>query len=299
MFVWLAGLALAADPADDWQKQEVAHLQNVRQVTSDFVRAGEGYFSPDGKQIIFQAEEKGTGNPFYQIFVLDLATGRPSPRQPRRRQDDLRLLPPDGKKIIFASTHLDPDAQGSTPPSTSSARRTQKAGRRRRYVWDFDPHMDIFEANPDGGGPQAPDRRARATTPRGPTRRTASTSSSARSADRRPANCTIMDADGKNAAQADERAGLLQRRAVLLARRQAGHLPQRPQEEGPPAALRHQRRRQRRAGADRRPTWVYWGPFWHQDGKHIIYAGRRPRAPAAGRTTTCTGWTSTRARRCG
>ena len=59
----------------DWQKLEAAHLKNIRQVTSDFVRAGEGYFSPDGKQIIFQAEEKGTGNPFYQIFVMDLDTG--------------------------------------------------------------------------------------------------------------------------------------------------------------------------------------------------------------------------------
>ena len=47
-------------------------------VTSGFVRAGEGYFSPDGKQIIFQAEEKDTGNPFYQIFTMDLATGRVS-----------------------------------------------------------------------------------------------------------------------------------------------------------------------------------------------------------------------------
>ena len=48
----------------------------VAQVTDGFVRAGEGYFSPDGKKIIFQAEEKDTGNPFYQIFVMDLATGK-------------------------------------------------------------------------------------------------------------------------------------------------------------------------------------------------------------------------------
>src|SRR5258705_1329058 len=79
MLVWLASLALAlaADPVTaDWQQQESAHLRNVRKVTADFVRAGEGYFSPDGKQIIYQAEEKDTGNPFYQIFVQDLATGR-------------------------------------------------------------------------------------------------------------------------------------------------------------------------------------------------------------------------------
>ena len=31
MFIWLASLALAADPvAVEWQKQESAHLQNIR-----------------------------------------------------------------------------------------------------------------------------------------------------------------------------------------------------------------------------------------------------------------------------
>ena len=58
-----------------WEKAESAHLKNITQVTKDFVRAGEGYFSPDGKTIIFQAEEKDGGNPFYQIFTMDLATG--------------------------------------------------------------------------------------------------------------------------------------------------------------------------------------------------------------------------------
>src|SRR5207245_3889421 len=76
MLPLLAALALAAEPAADWDKDEGRHLSNVRQVTRDFVRAGEGYFSPDGKTIIFQAEEKDSGNPFYQIFTTDLATGK-------------------------------------------------------------------------------------------------------------------------------------------------------------------------------------------------------------------------------
>src|SRR5260370_39294197 len=74
MLVLLASLALAAAQSD-WQKQESVHLKNIHQVTHDFVRAGEGYFSPGGKRIIFQAEEQGTGNPFYQIFVMELETG--------------------------------------------------------------------------------------------------------------------------------------------------------------------------------------------------------------------------------
>jgi len=67
-------LLVAAQPNDDWKTAEAVHLKNIKQVTFDFVRAGEGYFSPDGKKIIFQAEEKDTGNPFYQIFVIDLET---------------------------------------------------------------------------------------------------------------------------------------------------------------------------------------------------------------------------------
>ena len=56
MFFVLAGLALAPGQASDWQRQEAPYLSNVRQVTADFVRAGEGYFAPDGKMVIFQAE---------------------------------------------------------------------------------------------------------------------------------------------------------------------------------------------------------------------------------------------------
>src|ERR1700739_3795986 len=110
MLVLLACLAAGAEPGD-WQKQEAVHLQNVRQVTRDFVRAGEGYFSPDGKQIIFQAEEKDTGNPFYQIFVMDLQTGKYRRISPGIGRTTRSHFSPDGKKVIFASSHLDPDAK--------------------------------------------------------------------------------------------------------------------------------------------------------------------------------------------
>src|SRR5205809_327489 len=151
MLVWLASLALAADPVTaDWQQQESAHLRNVRQVTADFVRAGEGYFSPDGQQIIYQAEEKDTGNPFYQIFVQDLATGRYRRVSPGVGKTTCAYFRPDGKKIIFASTHLDPDARKHYAEEFRRRAEDKKSGKRRRYVWDFDPFFDIFEANPDG-----------------------------------------------------------------------------------------------------------------------------------------------------
>ena len=110
MFAILACLALGADPAD-WEKAEAVHLKNIRQVTKDFARAGEGYFSPDGKTIIFQAEEKDTGNPFYQIFVMDLKTGKAVRVSPGVGRTTCGYFRPDGQKVIFASSHGDPDAK--------------------------------------------------------------------------------------------------------------------------------------------------------------------------------------------
>src|SRR5438874_6754276 len=110
MLTLFALAAFAAQPAE-WEQAESAHLKNIKQVTRDFARAGEGYFSPDGKTIIFQAEEKDTGNPFYQIFTQDLATGRPVRVSPGVGKTTCSFFSPDGKKIIFASSHLDPDAK--------------------------------------------------------------------------------------------------------------------------------------------------------------------------------------------
>src|SRR5262249_28587707 len=127
---------------------EAAHLHNIRQVTHDFVRAGEGYFSPDARQIIFQAEEKGGGNPFYQIFVMDLATSKATRVSPGVGKTTCSYFSPDGTKIIFASSHEDPKAKEHQ--AAEYKRREEEKGKRRRYQWDFDPYMDIYEANPDG-----------------------------------------------------------------------------------------------------------------------------------------------------
>ena len=80
---------LAAQPsterplsAEEVARLEAKHLQNIRQVTYGFFRAGEGYFRPDGKAIIFQAVPNLPASVFlaakpnqyeYQIFTCDLA----------------------------------------------------------------------------------------------------------------------------------------------------------------------------------------------------------------------------------
>src|SRR5262245_45351176 len=151
MYALLTLTLLAADQPD-WARAESAYLKNIRQVTNDFVRAGEAYFSPDGKTIIFQAEEKDTGNPFYQIFTQNLATGRVTRVSPGVGKTTCSYFSPDGKKIIFASSHLDPDAKKHYAEELKQREEEKKSGKRRRYVWDFDAHMDIFEANADGSG---------------------------------------------------------------------------------------------------------------------------------------------------
>ena len=106
----LALTTLVQPPAaGDWKAAEAAYLTNITQVTKDFARAGEGYFAPDGKSIVYQAEVKGDANPFYQIFTQDLATGAFRRISPGNGRTTCAYFRPDGKKLIYASSHEDPE----------------------------------------------------------------------------------------------------------------------------------------------------------------------------------------------
>ncbi len=127
---------------------ESKHLKNVRQLTSGFVKAGEGYFSPDGREIIYQAIRPEY--PFYQIYKQPLAGGKPQLLSTGRGRTTCSYFSPDGKKLLFASSHLDPKLSDTEAAARKQAEEDRKSGRRRRYSWDFDPYMDIFEADLDG-----------------------------------------------------------------------------------------------------------------------------------------------------
>src|SRR5262249_43043038 len=88
------------------------------------------------------------GNPFYQIFIMDLETGKTHRVSPGVGKTTCAWFTPDGKKVLFASSHLDPDAKKKQADEYKD--REANAGKRRPYKWDFDPYMDIFEANLDG-----------------------------------------------------------------------------------------------------------------------------------------------------
>jgi Tol biopolymer transport system component len=142
----LATAATAQEP--EVSQLESKFLFHVRQVTEGFAKAGEGYFSPDGKTIIYQAVP--LEYPFYQIYKQPLSGGEPKLVSTGRGRTTCAYFSPDGKRILFASSHLDPMLDKTEEQEIRQQAEDKKAGVRRRYSWDFDPYMDIFEARPNG-----------------------------------------------------------------------------------------------------------------------------------------------------
>lgn len=128
---------------------EGKYLSHIRQVTSGFQKAGEGYFSPDGKSIIYQAVPRDYV--FYQIYTQPLADGRPKLLSTGRGRTTCSYFSPGGRRVLFASSHLDPKLDDTEAAERKQIEADKQSGVRRRYKWDFDPHSDIFEADLDGG----------------------------------------------------------------------------------------------------------------------------------------------------
>jgi Tol biopolymer transport system component len=140
---------LGADEGMDVASAEARLLGNIRQVTFGFPRAGEGYFSPDGRWIVFQAYP--LGYPFYQIYVQSLEDRTLRRISPGRGRTTCAYFSPDGRHILFASAHTNPDLEAIE----KQAREEAAAGGRRRYQWDFDPAMEIYVCDFDGTGLRA------------------------------------------------------------------------------------------------------------------------------------------------
>ena len=118
---------------------------NTRQLIFEGRRSGEGYFSPDGRMLVFQSERE-PGNPFYQIYSLDLETGDTVRVSPGIGKTTCAFFRPGSDEVIFASTHLDPEAVKKQKAELDF----RASGKERRYSWDYDEQMDIFIARRDG-----------------------------------------------------------------------------------------------------------------------------------------------------
>jgi Tol biopolymer transport system component len=120
------------------------HLQNIRQLTFGGDNA-EAYFSPDGKKLAFQSNFKGWGHSCDQIHALTIADAKDSSYRPPlistgKGRTTCSYFMPDGKHILYASTHLAGEACPPEPPPRKD----------RKYLWQVLPSYDIFIADESG-----------------------------------------------------------------------------------------------------------------------------------------------------
>lgn len=125
---------------------ESRFLTGARQLTFEGRRAGEGYFSPDGRRLVFQSERE-PGNPFFQIYELDLETGDVRRISNGVGKTTCAFYQAGSGDILFASTHHDPRSLDHQRAELE----LRASGRQRRYAWDYDPEMEIYVASSEDG----------------------------------------------------------------------------------------------------------------------------------------------------
>jgi Tol biopolymer transport system component len=211
---------------------------------------------------------------------MDLQTGRTRRVSPGVGKTTCSYFSPDGKKILFASSHLDPDAKKHYAEEYKLRDEERQAGTRRRYKWDFDPYMSIFEADPDGGNlkrlTDAKGYHAEGSySPDGKQIVFCSNRDSEEDLE-----LYIMDRDGKNV-----------RKLTNAPKCYNGGPFFSP--DGKRVIFRSDRKKKDHLqlyvintdGTGERAltddlNWVCWCPYWHRDGRHIVYAAADHSNPA-------------------
>ncbi|MBZ5598828.1 MAG: hypothetical protein LAN83_10930 [Acidobacteriia bacterium] len=125
-------------PATDAGTEE-KHLRNIRQLTFGGQNA-EAYFSADGKKLIFQSTRDALKCD--QIFTMNIDGSDVRMVSTGKGRTTCSYIYPNGKKILYASTHL---GSAECPPKPDYS---------KGYVWGVYSTFDIFTANPDGSGLQ-------------------------------------------------------------------------------------------------------------------------------------------------
>ena len=125
--------------ASDAKSIESKLLSNIRQLTFEGRRSGEGYYSADGNVMVFQSERQAD-NPFYQIYTLDFETGDIERISPGHGKTTCAWIHPDGNRVLFASTHHDPEARAKQKAELEF----RESGKTKRYSWDYDPNYELY-----------------------------------------------------------------------------------------------------------------------------------------------------------
>lgn len=114
------------------------HFKNMKMLTNGGENA-EAYFSFDGSKIIFQSTGEYECD---QIFIMDTDGSGKHLVSTGKGRTTCSYFFPDGKSILYASTHLG----GDNCP--------QKPDHSKGYVWALYNDYDIFKANVDGSDPK-------------------------------------------------------------------------------------------------------------------------------------------------
>lgn len=138
-------LAVLAQPADSVHFAGEKHFRNIRQLTFGGDNA-EAYWSYDGKYLIFQRTNPKEGLNCDQIFIGKLPekpgdTFRYHMVSSGKGRTTCAFFLPDGKHVIYASTHEGGD---SCPPIPDRSRYGNK------YIWPLYNSYDIYMADLDG-----------------------------------------------------------------------------------------------------------------------------------------------------
>ena len=124
-------------------------LSKTRQLTFEGARSGEGYFSQSGQKLVYQSENHA-GNPFYQIYLLDLRSGENKMVSSGIGKTTCAWIHPNEKRVLFSSTHLDSNATRKQAEELAE----RESGKARKYSWDYDRHYDLFEVDVTSGQTQ-------------------------------------------------------------------------------------------------------------------------------------------------
>ena len=117
------------------------HFRNLRQLTRGGENA-EGYWSPDGRQIIYQRKNEAEGVACDQEFVVDVASGASRRVSSGKGRTTCGYFTDGGRRVLYASTER---ADAACPPPADYS---------KGYVWPMYAGYDIVSHALDGSGPK-------------------------------------------------------------------------------------------------------------------------------------------------
>ena len=138
-------MAAPQSPVSSFVDQPNTLIENARQLTFVGPRSGEGYFSADGKRMVFQGERED-GNPFYQMYLLDLASGTTKRISTGHGKTTCGWIHPTKERVMWSSTHLDPQWKEKAKKEYEERKSPVKS----RYSWSYDETFDVFESDFQG-----------------------------------------------------------------------------------------------------------------------------------------------------